>query len=99
MILAAQMKQTISKVLTSAFSTVNAKEKEFAHRLAGAEEKTFVGIIRQRSVQSLKNKVQFVSLMMSVRGRDFVMIMIVFVKGILIADSKFYINIYIYISE
>ena len=96
MTLAAQMKQTISKVLTSAFSTVNAKEKEFAHRLAGAEEKTSVGIIRRRNVQSLKNKVQFVSLMKSVRGRDSVMIMIVFVKGILIADSKFYINIYIY---
>ena len=70
-----------------AFSTVNVKVKEYAHRLAGAEAKTFVGITRQNSVRWLKKMAQFVSLMMTVRDRDSVMIMITFVKEILIADS------------
>ena len=61
--------------------------KEYVHRLAGAEAKTFVGITRQKSVRLLKKMAQFVSLMMTVRDRDSVMIMITFVKEILIADS------------
>ena len=53
MIVAVSMKQIINKVLMSVFSTVNAKAKEFVHRLAGAEAKTFVGTIRIRNATGL----------------------------------------------
>ncbi len=87
MIVAVSMKQIINKVLMSVFSTVNAKAKEFVHRLAGAEAKTFVGTIRIRNAKSLKKMVRSASLTTNARDRDSVMTMIIFVKEIQIADS------------
>ena len=60
------MNYKVNTVLTYAFSTVNAKEKDFAHLLDGAEEKISVETINQNNVVLLKKKDQFVKLMMIV---------------------------------